>query len=95
MTQQDDISLAKLVPKRVETLTKTWRLAGIRGLESSLTLFLFKLLQCPLPTQGRVRRLGVADGAQHGMCQLCQAEAEDPEHALFSCHLCQFEATMI
>ena len=61
----------------------------IHGLESRLTLFLFKLLYCLLPTQDRVRRLGVADGAQPGMCQLCQVEAENPEHVLFSCHLSQ------
>ena len=69
MTQPTQHSPATLVPTRAEALfletdwPETWRLARICGLESSLTSFLFKRLRCILPTQGRVQRLGVADGA--------------------------------
>ena len=65
---------------------ETLRLARIHGLESRLTSFLLKLLRCLPPTQDRAQRLGVADGADPGMCQLCHDEPEDPVHALFSCH---------
>ena len=61
----------------------------MQGLGSQLTTFLFKLLHCLLPTQDRVRRLGVAAEDQPGLCLLCHLEVEDPLHALFSCHLSQ------
>ena len=91
MSKPDDHSPPSLLPTRVEALSpendwpETWRLCRIRGLESRLTTFLFKLLHQLLPTQDRVHRIGVADGDQPGLCQLCLVEAEDPLHALFSC----------
>ena len=78
-----------LIPVRAETLSPTtdwpltWSLARTRGLGSDLTSFLFKLLHCLLPTQDRVARLGGAEN--HGLCQLCHQEVEDPQHAFYFC----------
>ena len=71
---------------RAETLSiytdwpNTWRLAKLRGLESELSSFLFRLLHHLLPTQERVLRLK-GDG---GKCLLCNG-LEDLVHAFFSC----------
>ena len=91
-TVPTDQSPSTLIPVRAETLhpgadwPRTWKLARTHGLGSDLTTFLFKLIHCLLPTQDRVSRLGVADGANPGLCQLCLLEVEDPAHAFFSCH---------
>ena len=95
MSQPTEDSPAKLLPIRAEILSpeqdwpEIWRLVRVQGLGSQLTTFLFKLLHCLLPTQDRVRRLGVAAEDQPGLCLLCHLEVEDPLHALFSCHLSQ------
>ena len=92
MTQSIDDSPATLIATRVENLSPendwpdTWRLARICGLESRITSFLFKLLHHLLPTQDRIQRLGVSDGEQPGMCQLCHDGVEDRMHTLFYCN---------
>ena len=81
-----DTSSRALVPVRAETLSiytdwpNTWRLAKLRGLESELSSFLFRLLHHLLPTQERVLRLK-GDG---GKCLLCNG-LEDLVHAFFTC----------
>ena len=91
MTEQADLSPAHLTPFRVKLQDpandwiETLRIARRKGLASDQTSFLFKLLHCLLPTQDRVRRLGVADVGQPGLCQLCNQEEEDTLHALFYC----------
>ena len=52
-----------LVPVRVEELSPeidwdiTWRMSRMKGLDSELTAFIFKLLHCLLPSQDRVSRI--------------------------------------
>ena len=58
----------------------------MRGLPSSVSSFLFKMLHQLLPTQDRIRRIGVGDMGQPGLCQLCHLQGEDTSHALFYCH---------
>ena len=76
-----------LLPVRAETLspqtdwTNSWRLARIKGVESHLAAFLFKLLHLLLPTKERVSRLRGEDGT----CNLCNEDTEDLNHAFFTC----------
>ena len=76
-----------LLPVRAETLspttdwTNSWRLARIKGIESHLAAFLFKLLHRLLPTKDRVSRLRGEDGT----CNLCNEDIEDLSHAFFTC----------
>ena len=80
-----------LIPVRVEELSPqtdwqaTWSTARTKGLDSELTSFIFKLLHCLLPTQDRVSRITRNQNQNIGLCQLCHAEVEDPQHAFFSC----------
>ena len=91
MSPVTEDSPAMLLPVRVETLSpstswkNTWRLARLKGLESDLSSFLFKILHRLLPTQDRVFGLGVGDGQLPGLCLLCQTEVENPMHAFFVC----------
>ena len=76
-----------LLPVRAEALTPTndwtnsWRLARIKGVDSVLSAFLFKLLHRLLPTKDRVSRLR----GEEGICYLCNEEIEDLSHAFFTC----------
>ena len=80
-----------LIPVRAESLspsndwTHSWRLARIKGLESQLSTFLFKLLHQLLPTQERVQRLGGTEDNLPGLCKLFHTEVEDLSHAFFYC----------
>ena len=90
MSPVNDDSPAMRLPVRAETLSpstnwpNTWRLAGLKGLESDLSSFLFKLLHRLLPTQDLVFRLGVGDCQLLGLCLLCQTEIKNPMHAFFA-----------
>ena len=53
----------------------------MKGIESHLTAFLFKLLHRLLPTKDRVSRLTGEDGT----CNFCSEDVEDLGHAFFSC----------
>ena len=84
-----------LVPVRVEELSPeidwdiTWRMSRMKGLDSELTAFIFKLLHCLLPSQDRVSRITRNQTQNIGLCLLCQTEVEDLPHAFFSCrHSC-------
>ena len=86
---------SSLVPVRVEELSTetdwavTWSLARLKGLDSDLTAFLFKLLHCLLPSQDRVSRITRIQTQNIGLCLLCHTEVEDLQHAFFSCrHSC-------
>ena len=91
MTPATDNNPQGLLPVRAETMSPnndwptTWRLIRLKGLNSELSAFLFKLIHCLLPTQDRVARLGAAEGQQPGMCLFCNLEIEDALHAFFSC----------
>ena len=91
MSPATDSSPPILLPVRTETIhpsvdwPTSWRLARIKGLESELSSFLFKLLHLLLPTQDRVTRLGAAEGHTPGLCKLCKTDTEDTAHAFFSC----------
>ena len=80
-----------LIPDRAESLspsndwTNSWRLARMKGLESQLSSFLFKLLHQLLPTKERVQRFGKTEDNSPGLCKLCQADIEDLSHAFFHC----------
>ena len=62
---------------------RTWRFARLKGLESEIITFLWRLLHKLLPTQDRIQRI-VKKKPPH--CQLCQDDlTEDLEHAFFHC----------
>ena len=63
----------------------TWSIARAKGLDSELTAFIFKLLHCLLPTQDRVSRIVRKQNLNTGLCPLCHAEVEEPQHAFYSC----------
>ena len=91
MQPATDSSPPALIQVRAESLspsndwTHSWRLARIKGLESQLSTFLFKLLHQLLPTQERVQRLGGTEDNLPGLCKLCHTEVEDLSHAFFYC----------
>ena len=91
MSPATDDSPPCLLPVRVESMypsndwSNTWRRSRIKGLDSELTAFLFKLLHGLLPTQDRIARLGASEGHVPGMCLHCHTDVEDPIHAFFSC----------
>ena len=67
-----DSSPAKLIPVRCEALNPdadwplTWALMRSRGLPSSVTSFMYKLVHLLLPTQERILRLGVDKQGDQG-----------------------------
>ena len=62
---------------------KTWELAQLRGLDSHLSSFLFKLLHNILPTASRLHRL---NQKQTPACSMCPSGSdEDRVHALLEC----------
>ena len=91
MSPATDDSPPCLLPVRVESMypsndwSNTWRRSRIKGLDSELTAFLFKLLHGLLPTQDRIARLGAAEGQVPGLCHHCHTDVEDAIHALFTC----------
>ena len=91
MTPTNENTPSSLIPVRAEDLSPqtdwpaTWSLARTKGLDSELTSFIFKLLHCLLPTQDRVSRFTRNQNQKNGLCLLCHAEIEDPQHAFFSC----------
>ena len=77
------------IPCRTEILTpetdwaRTWRLARLKGLNSSQTSFLWRLLHRLLPTLDRVNRITPNTSP---ICKLCPDQTvEDLSHALLSC----------
>ena len=62
-------------------LRNSWRLLRIKGVESKLSAFLFKLLHRLLATQDRVSRLRGEDG----ICIVCHVDTEYLNHAFFTC----------
>ena len=91
MSPATDSAPPLLLPVRAETIHPSadwptaWRLVRIKGLESELSSFLFKLLHRLLPTQDRVARLGAAEGQTPGLCKLCKMDTEDILHSFFTC----------
>jgi hypothetical protein len=86
MSQATEDNPQLLLPVRAEILSPTtdrsnsWRLSRIKGVESKLTAFLFKLHHL-LATQDRVSRLRGEDG----ICNVCHVDIEDLNHAFFTC----------
>ena len=77
------------IPCRTEILNpetdwaRTWRLARLKGLNSSQTSFLWRLLHRLLPTLDRVNRITPNTSP---ICKLCPDQTvEDLSHALLSC----------
>ena len=63
---------------------RSWQLSQLKGLDSSQSTFLFKLLHNILPTSSRLFRL---NQRQSPLCLLCESgEEEDCTHALLSCN---------
>ena len=91
MSPATENSPQRLLPLRAELAfpnndwIETWRLIWIKGLQSELSAFMFRVIHCLLPTQARVARLGAAEGQRPGQCLLCRVEVEDLPHAFFSC----------
>ena len=89
--QRTPQSPPQLIPVRCELIspdtdwTSAWRLVRTRGLSSTLSSFLFKLLHLLLPIQARAQRLGADRYQAGGRCLQCGEENEDLQHCFFSC----------
>ena len=83
--------LSVLKPTRLESKllnvdwSESYRLIRLQGLDSVLSSFAFKLVHHLLPTQDRVKRLGLDQPGQNGICQICRVEVETLCHAFFEC----------
>ena len=91
MSPETDSHPPSLLPLKCESRhpecnwSNAWKLIRTAGLTSELSSFLFKLLHNLLPTQERVRRLGVNREISRGLCYFCNTETENLEHAFFAC----------
>ena len=83
--------LSVLKPTRLESKllnvdwSESYRLIRLQGLDSVLSSFAFKIVHHLLPTQDRVKRLGLDQPSQNGFCQICRVEVETLCHAFFEC----------
>ena len=84
-----DMTGTQYIPCRAETMaptndwSRTWKLVRLKGLDSQLTSFNFKLLHGLLVTRARMNQINPASSAT---CSHCNGQAhEDLQHALLQC----------